>query len=138
MSDKKTTADKEEKAPKKDNGKERWGVDVYQEDAITGGVLTLGHNSQGVVGFYKYNGAVVPPYRAYLTSNTVTDAKDFCLFVIDDNIDDDFIEGVVTHINDASQPTAREDVYYDMTGRKLPGKPTRHGIYIVNGKKRVF
>lgn len=122
----------------KDNGKERWGVDVYQEDAITGGVLTLGRNSQGTVGFYKYNGKVVPPYRAYLTSNTVTDAKDFCLFVIDDNIDDDFIEGVVTHINDASQPTAREDVYYDMTGRKLPGKPTRHGIYIVNGKKRVF
>ena len=122
----------------KDNGKERWGVDVYQEDAITGGVLTLGHNRQGDVGFYKYNGKVVPPYRAYLTSNTVTDAKDFCLFVIDDNIDDDFIEGVVTHINDASQPTAREDVYYDMTGRKLPGKPTRHGIYIVNGKKRVF
>lgn len=123
----------------KENGEEsRWGVDVYQEDAITGGVLTLGHNRQGDVGFYKYNGAVVPPYRAYLTSNTVTDAKDFCLFVIDDNIDDDFIEGVVTHINDASQPTAREDVYYDMTGRKLPGKPTRHGIYIVNGKKRVF
>lgn len=122
----------------KNNGEERWGVDTYQEDAITGGVLTLGHNSQGTVGFYKYNGKVVPPYRAYLTSNTVTDAKDFCLFVIDDNIDDDFIEGVVTHINDASQPTAREDVYYDMTGRKLPGKPTRHGIYIVNGKKRVF
>ena len=122
----------------KDKGVERWGVDTYQEDAITGGVLTLGHNRLGTVGFYKYNGAVVPPYRAYLTSNTVTDAKDFCLFVIDDNIDDDFIEGVVTHINDASQPTAREDVYYDMTGRKLPGKPTRHGIYIVNGKKHVF
>jgi hypothetical protein len=31
-----------------------------------------------------------------------------------------------------------EDVWYDLNGRKLDGKPTKRGIYIKNGKKSVF
>ena len=30
------------------------------------------------------------------------------------------------------------DVWYDMQGRKLQGKPTAKGVYIVNGKKVVI
>ena len=28
--------------------------------------------------------------------------------------------------------------WYDLSGRKLSGKPTKKGIYIYNGKKRVI
>ncbi|MBQ7472452.1 MAG: hypothetical protein IJS97_08535 [Prevotella sp.] len=31
--------------------------------------------------------------------------------------------------------TPKDGVYYDLQGRKLTGKPTQRGIYIVNGKK---
>lgn len=31
-----------------------------------------------------------------------------------------------------------EDVWYDLQGRKLSGKPTAKGLYIMNGKKMIF
>ena len=31
-----------------------------------------------------------------------------------------------------------EDVWYDLSGRKLSGKPTRKGVYINSGKKVVI
>ena len=111
----------------------KWGLEVNQETSITGGVLTLGRNSKGVVGFYKYNGAVIPPYRAYLTTNTVIEGAKGFTFVIDDTIDE-----TPTAIQNA--PSLREQqssVYYDMTGRALQGTPTRPGVYIKNGKRFV-
>lgn len=122
----------------------KWGIETYQEDAITGSVLTLGHNSKGELGFFKYNGKIVPPYRAYLTANIIkdnTEAKQYCVFSIDDNIDESIFEDQdqPTRITVASQQmsTGESGVYYDVTGRRLPGKPTHRGIYIVNGKKHV-
>lgn len=111
----------------------KWGLEVNQETSITGGVLTLGRNSKGVVGFYKYNGAVIPPYRAYLTTNTVIEGAKGFTFVIDDTIDE-----TPTAIQNA--PSLREEqssVFYDMTGRALQGTPTRPGVYIRNGKRFV-
>ena len=32
----------------------------------------------------------------------------------------------------------REDVYYTLDGRKLEGKPTAKGMYIVNGRKVII
>lgn len=111
----------------------KWGIEVNQETSITGSVLTLGRNSKGVVGFYKYNGAVIPPYRAYLTSNTVIEGAKGFTFVIDDTIDE-----TPTSIQNA--PSFREEkssVVYDITGRALQGTPTRPGVYIRNGKRFV-
>ena len=42
---------------------------------------------------------------------------------------------------DAAQPTGiktMSDVWYDLNGRKLTGRPTKKGIYIHNGKKVVI
>ena len=112
----------------------KWGLDVNQETSITGGVLTLGRNSRGVVGFYKYNGAVIPPYRAYLTTNTVIEGAKGFTFVIDDTIDE-----IPNSIQNASSLREKQSaVFYDMTGRALQGKPTRPGVYIKNGKKIVI
>lgn len=109
----------------------KWGVPVYQEDAITGSVLTLGRNSAGEVGFFKYNGKEIPPYRAYLTYNTIAEAKGL-QFVIDDTIDSQ-----TTLVNTPAKTTQQSSPVYDIMGRPLQGKPTRRGIYISNGKKVV-
>ena len=39
------------------------------------------------------------------------------------------IDGVQSNMSQA------ENTYYNMRGQKLNGKPSRHGLYIVNGKK---
>lgn len=45
---------------------------------------------------------------------------------------------VTTGINNTRMPTnLRNDNWYDLSGRKLNGMPTRPGIYINNGRKIV-
>lgn len=41
-------------------------------------------------------------------------------------------------INANVSPVVNKTGYYDLSGRKLPGKPSAKGIYIVNGKKIVI
>ena len=41
-------------------------------------------------------------------------------------------------INANVTPVVNKTGYYDLSGRKLPGKPSAKGIYIVNGKKIVI
>lgn len=112
---------------------QKWGIEVNQETAITGSVLTLGRNSSGEVGFYKYNGQQVPPYRAYLTVNTVAEAR--LSINIDDTIDDD-INSVAQPLYHYRSPLSPQ--VYDLQGRKLPNGQNAKGIYIVNGKKVVL
>ena len=113
---------------------DKFGVPVNQETSESGSILTLGRNSAGTIGFYKYNGEVIPPYRAYLTCNIVKDgplqAAPYMSFII---VDD------VLGIDDISNSTAPADnAYYTLDGRKLQGKPSHPGIYIVNGKKIII
>ena len=110
---------------------DKWGIETNQESSATGGTLTLGRNSQGVVGFYKYNGKVVPPYRAYLPYNTVGEGKGYS-FVIDDTIDD-VPTGILRPTTNVQQSTT----FYDIMGRPLQGKPSKRGVYINNGRKII-
>jgi hypothetical protein len=48
------------------------------------------------------------------------------------------IEGVSTDIYEVDTDIRKEDVWYDLNGRKLPGKPNTKGIYIRNGHKVVI
>ena len=49
-------------------------------------------------------------------------------------------DGEQTGITTISKESRSEgvDAWYDLSGRKLSGKPTQKGIYIYNGKKRVI
>lgn len=70
----------------------------------------------------------IAPFRAYFTFTGGAAARDVN-FVID---------GETTGINrPSSQPlsTTEGSSYYTLDGRKLSGKPTQKGVYIVNGKK---
>ena len=112
----------------------KFGIDVNQETAITGSVLTLGRNKDGVVGFFKYNGTRIPPYRAYLTVNTIIDgSKPYFTFDIDDTIDD-----MPTSVETVADARGRADgAVYDLQGRRMNTSHLKSGIYIRNGKKVV-
>lgn len=112
---------------------DKWGVPVNQETSASGSILTLGHNSAGTLGFFKYNGEMIPPYRAYLTCNIVKEgplqAAPAFRIVFD----------AATGIQETvSVRIPADNVYYTLDGRKLQGKPTRRGLYIINGKKIVI
>ena len=114
----------------------KWGIETNQETSSTGGTLTLGRNSQGVVGFYKYNGKEVPPYRAYLPINIIIEgegAKGYSL-VIDDTIDTE-PDGIDTAVSGQPRPTA----VYNLQGMKVADelKNLPKGIYIVGGRKII-
>lgn len=107
----------------------QFGVPVNQGDANEGSILTLGRNSQGEVGFFYYQGTQIPPYRSYLTYNSVQDiAARFML-----HIDDNEASGIEEIVNRES--VNRE--YYDLQGRRLDNIPSR-GIYIIGGKKVII
>lgn len=47
-------------------------------------------------------------------------------------------EEIATAITSAQTDAAEDDAWYDLTGRKLQGKPTRKGVFIHLGKKVVI
>ena len=118
----------------KENGKQLWGVPVYQEDADEGSVLTLGRNADNEVGFFKYNGKEVPPYRAYLGyTNIIEQNANACFMFFIDDIPQGITTGQALPFNDSVSET-----WYTLEGVQLNGKPTKKGIYIINGKKRIL
>ena len=115
-------------------GIRKWGVQVYQEDSQTGGALTLGHNnSTGEVGFFKYNGKEIPPYRAYLGYTNIIEQNANARFMF---YIDDIPQGITTG-ELLPQNKNQSDEWYDLSGRKLNGKPTKKGVYIHNSRAVV-
>jgi hypothetical protein len=112
------------------NGVGRDGMEVYQSDADRGSILTLGRNSDGDLGFFYYKGTVpIPPYRAYLTYEWVSNANQYLLFSI---VDDD-----PTGITQHPTPDTQQQDWYTLDGRRINGQPAKRGIYIRGGKKYV-
>ncbi len=117
-----------------EQGTRNWGVPVYQEDSQTGGVLTLGHNKNGEVGFFKYNGKEVPPYRAYLGYTNIIEQNANAHFMI---CIDDIPQGITTG---EALPFNNQvsEAWYSLEGVQFNSKPTASGIYIYKGKKVVI
>lgn len=79
------------------------------------------------IGFYKWTGTQLPLGKAYLAvDNAQGAAMGFTL-----NFDD----REVTGISNAIQTNKRDNVCYDLYGRRI-SQPTK-GIYILNGKKVI-
>ena len=70
-------------------------------------------------------------FRAYFQlDGSLSSARSFVL---------DFGDGETTGIGMMSDGRGKmSDVWYDLQGRKLQGKPTAKGLYIVNGKKTII
>ncbi|MBQ3699279.1 MAG: leucine-rich repeat protein [Prevotella sp.] len=109
------------------DGIDRNGMQVYQSDANDGGCLTLGRNSKGEIGFFIYKGKdKIPPYRAYISVNKVSYARELTFTIGDD---------YSTDIRSVQRKAAEDDAYYNLNGQRTehPDK----GIYIYKGKKVI-
>jgi len=110
------------------DGVNRYGLDVNQSDANDGGCLTLGKNKSGKVGFFIYKGKEkIPCYRAYISVNKVSEARDFLL-----SIDDDEATGIDALKN---TKTDADGDYYNLSGQRVE-RPSK-GVYIHNGRKII-
>ncbi len=88
----------------------------------------------GVVGFYKFTGASLNPYKAHLeiTPPPAQSAPSFFGFGG---------SGENTTAISAPESHASTELsgdYYTLDGRKLLGKPTQKGIYVRNGRKIII
>lgn len=94
--------------------------------------FVLSKNSEGVMGFYRFNKSVtMPANKAWLQIPTSAlgnsaSAKGFTLVEEGEEI---------TGITDISQESATSNVIYDLQGRRI-SNPSR-GIYIIGGKKVI-
>ena len=95
-------------------------------------VLTLGKgNKTGEYGFWWYTGTTIPANRAYIPGIALeADVKGITI-VFDD-------ETRIEEIVNGKSSNGKSDEWYDLSGRKLEGKPTQKGIYINNGRKTLI
>lgn len=96
-------------------------------------------NKNDHFGFHKFGGANVPARKAYFTVSSSEKARSFGM-VFDDETTSLREKGIVKseeflaeQATKGRAATAAE--WYTLDGRKLQGKPTQKGLYIVNGKK---
>ena len=116
---------------------DKFGTPVNQGTSNEGSVLTLGHNSNGELGFFFYNvTGMIPPYKAYLAVNSVEEAKQGICMIIDDSIDDVLPTGITSQ---SSSLTSQPAIIYNMMGMPIQGplQEQPKGIYIINGKKVI-
>lgn len=93
----------------------------YVETDTPAGTYTF-QAPKGVPGFYKYTGAKLKAYRAFLPGDVATQTKGFIISFGD----------ATTGISDVTTSGTDERVF-DLQGRRV-ARPTR-GIYIIGGKK---
>ena len=87
----------------------------------------MGNTTKNGFGFHKYTGAYMPANKAFLALGSGSSAP--LRMVIDDDEETTGVASMADGIDNMS------DEWYTLDGRKLNGKPTTKGLYIVNGKK---
>ena len=104
------------------------GVDMPTATSALGdGTFYVLANPNSNFGFHRYTGTTMPARKAYLQLDAAPGARLTVVF-------GEEATGIVAIDN--GQLTIDND-YYDLSGRKLSGKPTKKGVYIVNGVKVV-
>ena len=107
--------------------------------------LILGIESQKgtkMIGFWPYNGTVVPAHRCYITEATyrrLTETSSTATSSSAKGATFYFVENVeTTGINSVGNTEKAVGHWYSIDGKKLRGKPTAKGIYIHDGRKEVI
>ena len=90
--------------------------------------FTLDKGNDNLMGFYQYHPKdnTLPPYIAWLALSDIPGGNEL-LISFDGNP-----TGIETMFDGGGQSP---EVWFDLQGRKLNGKPSLPGLYIVNGKK---
>ena len=93
---------------------------LYQGNQM---VIFYGSNSWSYTRLGKIDGATTSNLRQFLGNGDVTLTLSL---------------GSSAGIEDVTANTNKEEVIYDLNGRKITKKPLAPGIYIINGKKRII
>ena len=99
--------------------------------------LTAGNTRQLFLGannkiYYPNSDATVNPFRGFFILGSDVPTSSEARIVVD--FGDEMPSGIESV---EGNPSAGGQHYYSLDGRKLDGKPTKKGIYIVNGKKMI-
>lgn len=113
-------------------GNELLGVDVETPQDANKTYYVLSKPAEKDFGFYKLKNSVnLGANKAYLEVAT-TGAPGFLGFDVDGET-----TGIISN-TDFTDSTDKAGEWYSLDGRKLQGKPTEKGLYIVNGRKVVI
>ena len=97
--------------------------------------LSRGNGGTGTLGFYKFSGTSLDPYKAHLEIDPSSPSPARGFF----DIDDDETTGILTP--PLTPPLigagSSEAAWYSLDGRRLSGKPQKKGIYVRNGQKYI-
>ncbi len=123
------------------------GSGDYSDNELKGGTtvtsgydaytLSRGADGNGDMGFYKFNGASLDGSKAHLElpQSAPSPSRGFIGF------DDDETTGMsdASHLMDNGEWIMDNEAgaWYDLSGRKLAGQPTKKGIYVRDGKKFI-
>ena len=123
------------------------GSGDYSDNELKGGTtvtagydaytLSRGADGNGDMGFYKFNGASLDGSKAHLElpQSSPSPARGFIGF-------DDETTGIsdASHLMDNGEWIMDNEAgaWYDLSGRKLAGQPTKKGIYVRDGRKVVI
>ena len=94
--------------------------------------LSRGNGGTGTLGFYKFSGTSLDPYKAHLEIDPSSTSPARGFFDIGDD--------GATAIIDNSQLTIHNEgngAWYSIDGRRLNGQPTKKGVYVRNGQKFI-
>ena len=104
-------------------------TDIYDDEHDK---FYLGNNNK--LYWPETDGYSVKAFRAYFDlSPAAAGVRDFVL-----NFDEDDATGIISTTNLTNYTNSAGAGWYDLSGRKLQGKPTKKGLYINNGKKVVI
>ena len=113
-------------------GNELLGVDVETPQDANKTYYVLSKPAEKDFGFYKLKNSVnLGANKAYLEVAT-TGAPGFLGFDVDGET-----TGIISN-TDFTDSTDKAGEWFSLDGRKLQGKPTEKGLYIVNGRKVVI
>lgn len=98
--------------------------------------LSRGNGGTGTLGFYKFSGTSLDPYKAHLEIDPSSPSPARGFF----DIDDDETTGILTP--PLTPPLigagSSEAAWYSLDGRRLSGKPVKKGVYVRNGQKYII
>lgn len=104
-------------------------TDIYDDEHDK---FYLGNNNK--LYWPETDGYSVKAFRAYFDlSPAAAGVRDFVL-----NFDEDDATGIISTTNYTNFTNSAGAGWYDLSGRKLSGKPTKKGLYINNGRKVVI
>ena len=104
-------------------------TDIYDDEHDK---FYLGNNNK--LYWPETDGYSVKAFRAYFDlSSAPTGVRDFVL-----NFDEDDATGIISTTNLTNYTNSAGAGWFDLSGRKLQGKPTKKGLYINNGRKVVI